>query len=143
MNFYVLAPSKQELKARAMVNAIELQAVRQRVFWATLLPWVVMGVAQVVGGVPSVWSFFRPQDLNPYVWSWYVTIFVDSCFFTYWVFFRGGAKFALALNLVHFHFFGREVPMTEKWVKVSAALGPPFTIAWVFVAWNMNVSIPR
>lgn len=33
------------------------------------LPWLVIGIGQLAGGVPSVWAVFRPQDGNPWIWA--------------------------------------------------------------------------
>jgi hypothetical protein len=30
------------------------------------IPWIVMGIGLMVGGVPSMFHFFRPRDGNPY-----------------------------------------------------------------------------
>jgi hypothetical protein len=141
LNFYIIAPRNPESEAARMLNADELQAVRHRIFGAMILPWVVMGIAQLVGKVPNVWSFFRPQDLNPYVWSWYASVFLLSCAFAYWVFARGGARLVIALNLIQISGFRGKAAVTEKWVKVSAALGPPLTVAWVWLAWVMDAPV--
>jgi hypothetical protein len=143
LNFYVFAPRNGAPRTDGVENIAELQTMRHRVFGVTILPWVVMGISQVVGKVPNVWSFFRPQDLNPYVWFWYVSIFLLSCVFAYWVFFRGGARLAVALNLVQVTGFRGPVKVNEKWVKVFAALGPPFTILWVWLAWTMDTPVVK
>jgi len=61
------------------------------VVWANL-PWVVMGVGCVLGGVPSVLSFFRPRDGNPFVRAFFVTVFLEWGLGTYWLIYRGGAQ---------------------------------------------------
>lgn len=43
--------------------------LRGYVFWISL-PWLVMAAGCTVGGVPSVWHYFRPGDHNPYVLAW-------------------------------------------------------------------------
>jgi hypothetical protein len=130
LNFYVFAPRSE--------HSAEIQAIRHRIFGVMILPWVVMGISQVAGKVSNVWSYFRPQDLNPYVWTWYACIFLMSCAFAYWIFVRGGARLAIALNLLHISGFRTQVAVTERWVKVFAALGPPFIILWVWLAWAMD-----
>jgi hypothetical protein len=138
VNFYVLPRRRAAVNDAAAIDSATLQSTRRRVFFAMLVPWVVMGIAQVVGGVPNVWSFFQPRELNPYVWSWCLTIFALSCAFAYWVVFADGAKIAATLNLVQVNVFGRQVPVAEKWLKVFAAMAPPFTIAWVWGVWMMD-----
>jgi hypothetical protein len=61
------------------------------VFW-TSIPWVVMGIGCVFGGVPSVFHYFRPRDRNPYVLAFYASIFLIDLAGTNWLLFRGGAE---------------------------------------------------
>ena len=138
-NVYVIGPSRASAVSHDTVGVAELQTVRNWVFGAMILPWVVMGIAQVVGGVSNVWSLFRPRDLNPFVWSWYAVVFLLSCAFAYWVLVRGGAKYVLALNLVRVSGSRGSVDVSEKWVKVFAVLWPPFSIGWVILMWFMEI----
>jgi len=61
------------------------------VTWGNL-PWVVMGVGCVFGGVPSGLSFFRPRDGNPFVLAFFASVFLLLGLGTCWLAFRGGAK---------------------------------------------------
>lgn len=60
-------------------------------FWLSL-PWVVMGIGIVFGGVPTLFHYFRPQDGNPFVLAWFATIFLIWVLGTYWLFFKNGAE---------------------------------------------------
>ena len=120
-----------------VVDEAKLKIIRSRVVAAMIFPWAVMGFSQVFGGVPDVWSFFRARDLNPYVWSWYTSVFLLTCAFAYWVFFRDGVRYAMAMNLIQVEGFRGQ--LSEKWVKVIAAMGPPFSVAWVSLLWVMDV----
>ena len=138
LNVYVAGPKREGSGLNGTVSAAEIQTVRHRIFAAKVFPWVVMGFAQTVGGVPDLWSFFRPRDLNPFVWSWYASIFLLSCAFAYWVLIRGGAKYVITMNLVRVYGLRGPVAVSERWVKVFAALGPIFTVAWVRLVWMME-----
>ena len=61
-------------------------------YFSTLLPFIVMGMGIVFGGVPTVFHFFRPQDGNPFVLAYYATLFTLWILGFYWVFFRSGAQ---------------------------------------------------
>src|SRR5262245_46453850 len=64
-------------------------------FWGlSMVPWFVMGIGQTIGGVPKIWAYFRPQDGNPYVWAFYVSILLVYLVVIYWVLFRDGARIA-------------------------------------------------
>jgi hypothetical protein len=118
------------------------EVLSRRILWALLAPWLVMGFGQVFGGVPSVWSYFRPQDRNPYVWGWYLSIFLMACTFAYWIIFRGGAEKAIELRLIRISGFRGEVQLSEFWIKVIAAIGPIWIAVWVWYASTLNTPIP-
>jgi len=61
------------------------------VTWGNL-PWVVMGVGCVFGGVHSVFDFFRPRDGNAFVLAFFVSVFLLWVLGTYWLAFRCGAE---------------------------------------------------
>ena len=61
-------------------------------FWLNL-PWVVMGVGIVFGGVRSVFSYFRPRDGNPFVLTWFGVVIALWLLGFYWLFARRGAEF--------------------------------------------------
>jgi hypothetical protein len=66
--------------------------VRGMVFWGGL-PWVVMGVGLELGGVPSPFSYFRPQDGNPFVLALIGVAVAEWLIGFDWIFRRGGAEF--------------------------------------------------
>jgi hypothetical protein len=65
--------------------------IRGFVTWGNL-PWVVMGIGCVYGGVPSVFSFFRPRDGDPYVLAFFCSVFLVWALGTYWLLCLGGAQ---------------------------------------------------
>jgi hypothetical protein len=107
-----------------------------------IAPWLIMGVGILFGGVPGVWNYFRPQDLNPYVWAWYLCLFMLACGFAYWVLFRGGARRAVELQLAQVVFLGKPMQMSEQWIRVYAAVSPLFIILWVWLVWHMDARVP-
>jgi len=59
------------------------------------LPWLVMGLGILFGGVPTIWHYLNPRN-GPVVLIWYgtvVTLWVASI---YWLFFRRGAEILIA-----------------------------------------------
>lgn len=57
------------------------------------LPFLIMGAGAMSKDRLTVWHFFRPQDGNPYVLSFFVYLFSFALIFAIWVWFFGGAKF--------------------------------------------------
>jgi len=59
-------------------------------FWGNL-PWVVMGVGIVAGGVPTMLHYLDPGN-GPYVIAWYCSIVLLSILNLVWLFFLRGAE---------------------------------------------------
>ncbi|MEP6670314.1 MAG: hypothetical protein ABJF10_14230 [Chthoniobacter sp.] len=90
------------LRARARTYILqkpELAGGYQRLFKGFLfwwsLPWIVMGIGIEWGGVPSIFSYFRPRDGNPFVVGWFAVIAVEWILGFYWLFARRGAEFLI------------------------------------------------
>ena len=65
--------------------------IRGFLLWANI-PWIVMGAGIVLGGVPSILHFFRPQDCDPFVLAFFATVFAVWGIGTFWLLFRDGAE---------------------------------------------------
>lgn len=109
---------------------------------AGAVPWLVIGFGQIVGGTPSVWYYFRPQDLNPYVIAWLASIFLLSVLFAVWVFAADGARKTKEFELLSAIGMRTKKPIPEALIKLLAALGPVFVLFWVYLAASMNAPIP-
>jgi hypothetical protein len=111
-------------------------------FWGlSLVPWLVVGYAQITGAVPKVWAYFRPQDRNPYVWAFYAAILLMYVIVAYWVLFRDGARVASELRLVKFQGTGGGGALSAYWIKLIAILVLPFFALWMWAMWKMNAPI--
>jgi hypothetical protein len=133
---------------RASADAVTL---RRWFAVASAVPWIVMGWGIVIGGVPNVWYFFRPQDRNPYVWAWFTSILILALYFAYWVFLRGGAQKVVLLKPFEIHWYlsgfrattRGTMALTEGRVKFYAAMGPIWIAAWIWLMSWMDVSPPK
>ncbi len=65
--------------------------IRGLVIWGNI-PWAVMGIGCVFGGVPSFFDYFRPRDGNPFVLAFFASVFLIWILGTFWLLFRGGAE---------------------------------------------------
>jgi hypothetical protein len=105
------------------------------------LPWVVMGIGCNVGGIPSVWHYFRPRDGNPYVLAWFGSVFFLWVLGTFWLFFKDGAE-ALARHpgLLEFGYKDITSPLIIRalWLLVLAG-----GIIGVVVMWSVDIPIPN
>lgn len=52
-----------------------------------------MGAGIELGGLPSVFSYFRPRDGNPFVLAWVGVVVALWMLGFWWLFRRGGAGF--------------------------------------------------
>ena len=133
---------------RASAGAV---ALRRWFLLVSDLPWVVMGWAILVGGVPNIWYFFRPQDRNPYVFVWFVTIFAIAVWFAFWVFLLAGAEKVALLQPVEFKWYRSgfrgttrgTVELTVGRVKLLAAMGPIWIAAWTWLVSSINIALPK
>jgi len=57
------------------------------------IPWLVMGIGVVFGGVHGIGSFFRPRDGNLFVLAFHLTILIFLILSSLWICFKGGAEF--------------------------------------------------
>jgi hypothetical protein len=111
-------------------------------FWAlSAVPWLVVGYGQLFGGVRNIWAYFRPRDLDPYVWAFYGSILVVYLVAAHWLLFRGGARIAAELRLMQFYGPGVKGAVNEFWMKVIAVALLPFFAFWLWILWAMNVPV--
>lgn len=76
--------------------------IRGFVTWGNV-PWLVMGVGILFGGVPSVFHYFNPRSPNPFIPAFFVSIVLVWIVGTYWLFVRRGAeRLARCPGLVQF-----------------------------------------
>ena len=86
-------PSLASAYPRAARTDRWLSAIYPRyLFWGNL-PWIVMGVGLELGGLPSIWSYFRPRDGNPFVLAFFFVVFALWILGFWWLFFARGAEF--------------------------------------------------
>lgn len=129
--------------------SVEAIALRRWFAIASALPWVVMGWAIMLGGVPNFWYFFRPQDRNSYVLAWFATLFGLALYFAYWVFFCGGAEKVVRLQLFEVRWHRTTLrgaargtfAITEGRVKFFAAIGPLWVALWIVLVSSMNAPL--
>jgi hypothetical protein len=140
--------SRSPSDPRASLAAVSL---RRWFAVAGALPWVVMGWGIHVGGVPNVWYFLRPQDQNPYVLSWFGTIFAITLWFAFWVFFLEGAEKIVVLEPVEFKWYragfrgttSGTVELTVSRVRLFAAIGPIWIAFCTYVFSVTNAPLPK
>lgn len=118
--------------------------LRGYLFWMNI-PWVVMGVGCTVGGIPSVWHYFRPQDGNPYVLAWFASLFFIWILGTFWLFFQGGAeKLVLHPGVVELRYgFKRKDITNPTLIKIFWIFGSAGGVIAVLIMWTSDVSIPN
>jgi len=79
--------------------------IRGYLFWMNL-PWIVMGIGCIVGGVPTMFHFLRPRDANPFVIVWWAVLFVLYGLSFYWVFLCKGAETLAKYEMISYSSFG-------------------------------------
>jgi hypothetical protein len=140
--------SKDRTDPRVSEAAIGL---RRWIAVAMALPWVVMGWGILVGGVPNIWYFLRPQDRNPYVLAWFGSIFAITLYFAFWVFFLEGAQKVVVLQPLELKWYRSgfrgttrgTVELTVGRVKLFAAIGPLWIAFCTYLMSLMDSAVPK
>ena len=57
------------------------------------IPSVIIAIGTLIGGVPSIISYFRPRDGNPFVIAFHIAVVIMWLLSIWWVYFKGGAEF--------------------------------------------------
>ena len=90
--FYLKNRSK-----KVVVKQPDLQEGYDQLFKGYLIylniPWLVMGIGVLLGGVPSAFSFFKPRDGNIFVLAFHASIVILWILSIWWLYFKGGAEF--------------------------------------------------
>jgi len=73
-------------------RAREYRLLLHAFFLHSNVPWIVMGMGVVIGGVPTVFHFLRPRDGNPWVLAFHGVI-VMLWLICSILLFTGGAEF--------------------------------------------------
>lgn len=105
-------------------------------FWGNI-PWIVMGIGHLVGGVPTIFQFFRPRDGNPFVLAFFASVLLIWLLGTHWLFFRGGAE----MLVEHPGIFRYKIT-SPLYVKVYWLLCLAGGIVGVVFMFMMDVPVP-
>jgi hypothetical protein len=93
INAYILKSRSQEAIARNP----ELKEGYEKIFRGYLIylniPWMVMGIGILFGGVSGVFDYFNPRAGNPFVLAFHISVVALWALSLYWIYFRGGAEF--------------------------------------------------
>jgi len=83
--------------ARAIRDQPELRVGYDQLFKGYILfmniPWVLMGIGMLVGGVPSTFTYLYPRGGNPFVIAFHISVVILWLLSIWWIYFRGGAEF--------------------------------------------------
>jgi hypothetical protein len=102
------------------------------------IPWVVIGTGILTGSVPTIWHYFKPQDGNPYVIAFFISIFTVWLLGSYWLFVKNGAEMLVR----HPGIFRSDFSSPTK-VKLFWVLSLVGGIAGVIMMFTMNIPIPN
>ena len=89
---YLKVHSRQQIRQRPELAAGYRRLIRGYLFWGNL-PWIIMGVGLELGGLPTINSYFRPRDGNPFVLAFFIAVIGEWILSFWWLFFARGAEF--------------------------------------------------
>lgn len=105
------------------------------IIWGNI-PWVVMGFGILFGGVPSIFHYFRPQDGNPLVVAFIISIFLIWILGTYWLFLKNGAEILIKHPGLFNYNFSSPIMLKLFWIFCLAG-----GIAGVVMMFTMDIPV--
>ncbi len=117
--------------------------MRGYLFWMNL-PWIVMGIGCTLGGVPTVFHYFRPRDGNPFVIAWWVTVFIEYIFSFYWIFFCQGAEKLAKFGMISYYSFGKTGKISSpSMIKIMFLLCLSGGLIAAIAMWTTDIPLPQ
>ncbi len=116
--------------------------IRRKVFLWMSVPWLVMGLGQLVGGVPSVWHFLDPRHGGPWMLAFFLSLFALWIASAYWIFFRDGATAIADHQLMVAHGLRGPIELTPNKVKLFFALSLAGGVVAVVLMFTGAFSVP-
>jgi hypothetical protein len=132
---YLKLHSRDQIRQRPELAIGYRQLIRGYLFWVNL-PWIVMGVGLELGGLPSIFSYFRPRDGNPFVLAFFVIVFALWILGFWWLFFARGAEFLVEHPGV-LHGFS----YSPMFIRLSYCVAVVGGIAAVLFMWFSNIPV--
>mgnify|MGYP001156575483 FL=1 len=109
-----------------------------------VIPAVIMGIAILSQSVESMFDFFQPRKLNPYVLAFHTCVVIYWILSIRWIYFNKGAEFLEEHpGLIVKNSFGKTSNVTAKEVKIFFPLMLLGGVIGEVMMWNMNFSIPK
>jgi len=109
-------------------------------FWGNL-PWIVVGVGCIFGGIPSFFHFLHPKDGNPYVLAFFGVVCLEWIMGTNWLFFRGGAQMLVDHPGLLVMRGGGNIT-NPSFIKLLWMLMLLAGVVGIFMMWTRNISMP-
>jgi hypothetical protein len=102
------------------------------------IPWIIMGAGIITGHVPSIFQYFRPQDGNPFVIAFFISIFLIWILGTYWLFVKDGAEILVKHPGIFNYNFSSPTIVKLFWILCLAG-----GVAGVAMMFTMNAPLPN
>lgn len=130
---------KQRIKKYIDQNP-NLQAGYDRIFNTKLIfgniPWLIMGIADFSGYTQSIFDFFRPKDMNPFVLVFHAYVITLLLLMAGWVYFKQGAEFlAQHPGIITVNKTGKSSEPGAKEIKLFLAFSLVGGFAAIIIMW--------
>ena len=115
--------------------------IRGYLFWMNL-PWIVMGIGCTIGGVPTVFHYFRPRDGNPFVLAWWGSVLILYILSIYWMFFCKGAEKLAKYRMISYSSFRNAGYISSpKMVKLALLLCLTGGLIAAIMMWTIDMPL--
>lgn len=103
------------------------------------IPWVIIALGNLTGLTNTVFDYFRPRTLNPFVLAFHLYIIVIWILTVRWIYFKNGADFLVRYpGFVHIRGFGNSITPTSTLIKIFFALALFGGIAGMTMMWLID-----
>jgi hypothetical protein len=131
------ARASQHIRANPELSEGYRTLINGFVTWGNL-PWLVMGIGCVFGGVPSVFNYFRPRDGNPYVLSFLASVVLVWVLGTYWIILRDGAAMLVKYpGLLNINLKSRRAVMIYWFLGLAGG------VAGIIIMFSRDIPLPQ
>lgn len=109
-----------------------------------LIPFIIMGIGSITGQTKSIFDYFQPAKLNPFVLLFHLSVIITWLMMIWFIFFKNGAQFLEEHpGLVHFKSPGYyNDRLSAKSIKIFTVLALAGGAIGMILMWNINFNIP-
>ncbi len=119
--------------------------IRKSILIYGLIPWIIVAIGCLSGQTESVFDYFQPAKLNPFVLLFHFSVIIIWIMLIRFIFFKDGAQFLEDHpGIIHFKAGGyRNDRLSKKNIKLFFLLSIAGGIAAMVMMWVIEFPLPK